>query len=66
VAGIEDLVKLNYGDYRGWRVIFVSSHANGFVDQRGTSVLKKQSRQVLTLTKQGKRLIRRHSFLAGR
>jgi hypothetical protein len=32
------------------------------VARRDTSVLKKESRQVLTLTKEGKRLIRRHGF----
>jgi hypothetical protein len=30
---------------------------------RGTSALKKESRQVLTLTKQGQRLIRQHGFV---
>jgi hypothetical protein len=33
------------------------------VARRDTSVLKKESRQILTLTKEGKRLIRRHSFV---
>jgi hypothetical protein len=33
------------------------------VTRRGTSVLKKKSQQVLTLTKEGKRLIRRHGFV---
>jgi hypothetical protein len=33
------------------------------VARRDTSVLKKESRQVLTLTKEGKRLIRRHGFV---
>src|SRR5439155_11655669 len=32
------------------------------VEQRGTSALKKESRQVLTLTKQGERLVRQHGF----
>ncbi|HKV78504.1 MAG TPA: hypothetical protein VJP02_10205 [Candidatus Sulfotelmatobacter sp.] len=35
----------------------------GLIEQRGTSVLKKDSRQVLTLTKQGQRLIRRQGFV---
>lgn len=42
-----------------------SLERQGLVEQRGTSVLKKQSRQVLTLTKQGERLILRHGFLPG-
>ena len=33
------------------------------VARRDTSVLKKESQQVLTLTKEGKRLIRRHGFV---
>jgi hypothetical protein len=33
------------------------------VARRDTSVLKKESRQVLTVTKEGKRLIRRHGFV---
>ena len=33
------------------------------VERRDTSVLKKESQQVLTLTKEGKRLIRRHGFV---
>jgi len=33
------------------------------VERRNTSVLKKGSQQVLTLTKEGKRLIRRHGFV---
>lgn len=36
---------------------------HGLVVERGTSVLKKESRQVLALTKQGQRLVRRHGFL---
>ena len=33
------------------------------VEQRGTSAFKKESRQVLTLSKQGQNLIRRHGFV---
>jgi hypothetical protein len=36
----------------------------GLVAQRGTSVLKKDSRQVLTLTKGGQHLIRRQGFVS--
>lgn len=36
----------------------------GLVEQRNTSVLKKESRQVLTLTKQGHRFIRHQDFVA--
>ncbi|HZU44991.1 MAG TPA: hypothetical protein VE994_20100 [Terriglobales bacterium] len=35
----------------------------GLVERRGTSVFKKESRQVLTITKRGQRLIRRHGFV---
>ncbi len=36
---------------------------HGLAEERGTSVLKKESRQVLTLTKKGHRLIRRQNLL---
>jgi hypothetical protein len=36
----------------------------GLAEQRGTSVLKHDSRQVLALTKRGQRLIRHHNFVA--
>jgi hypothetical protein len=64
VVSVEDLARFNYG---GDRSRMESDLRNltrqGLVAQRGTSVLKKQSRQVLTLTKQGQSLIRRHGFV---
>ena len=35
----------------------------GLAERRGTSVMKKDSRQVLALTERGQRLIRRHNFV---
>lgn len=35
----------------------------GLAEQRGTSVFKKESREVLTLTKRGHRFIRHHNFV---
>lgn len=64
VVSVEDLAKFNYADDRARMESDVRNlKEQGLVVQRGTSVLKKESRQVLTLTKQGQRLIRRHGFL---
>jgi hypothetical protein len=64
VVGVEDLAKFNYADDRSRMENDLRNLARqGLVAQRGTSVLKKQSRQILTLTKQGQRLIRRHGFV---
>jgi hypothetical protein len=63
VVAVEDLAKHAYG---GDRSRLDSDLRNliyqRLVARRDTSVLKKESRQVLTLTKEGKRLIRRHGF----
>lgn len=64
VVGIEGLAKLAYaGDQRRMESDLRNLARQGLVEQRGTSVLKKESREVLTLTKEGQRLIRRHGFV---
>lgn len=64
VVGVEDLAKFNYaGDRSRMESDLRNLKEQGLVVQRGTSALKKESRQVLTLTKQGQHLIRRHGFL---
>jgi hypothetical protein len=64
VVAIEDLAKHGYGGDRSR----LDSDLRNLIHQRlvarrDTSVLKKESRQVLTLTKEGKSLIRRHGFV---
>lgn len=64
VVDTEDLVKFAYA---GNRERMESDMRNltrqGLAEQRNTSVLKKGSRQVLTLTKQGRRFIKRQNFV---
>lgn len=64
VVVIEDLAKFAYADDR---VRMESDLRNlkeqKVIEQRGTSAFKKESQQVLSLTKQGERLIRTHGFL---
>jgi hypothetical protein len=64
VVAVEDLAKHAYADDRSR----LDSDLRNLIHQRlvarrDTSVLKKESRQVLTLTKEGKHLIRRHGFV---
>jgi hypothetical protein len=64
VVAVEDLAKHAYGGNRSR----LDSDLRNLIHQRlvargDTSVLKRDSRQVLTLTKEGKRLIRRHGFV---
>ena len=64
VVAVEDLAKFGYGADRSR----LDSDLRNLIHQRlvarrDTSVLKKESQQVLTLTKEGKRLIRRHGFV---
>lgn len=64
VVDVDDLVKFAYGGKREW--MENDTHhlvRQGLAEQRNTSVLKKESRQVLTLTKQGHCFIRRQSFV---
>jgi hypothetical protein len=64
VVSVEDLAKFNYaGDRSRMESDLRNLTRQGLVAQRGTSALQKESRQVLTLTKQGQRLIRRHGFV---
>ncbi len=64
VVAVEDVAK--YG-YAGDRSRLDSDLRNlihqRLVERRDTSVLKKESQQVLILTKEGKRLVRRHGFV---
>ena len=65
VIAVDDLARSSYaGDRSHMESDLRSLKDQGLIGQRGTSVLKKESRQVLTLTKQGQRLIRRHGFVA--
>ena len=64
VVAVEDIAKQGYGGDRSR----LDSDLRNLIHQRlvarrDTSVLKKESRQALTLTKDGKRLIRRHGFV---
>jgi len=64
VAAVEDIAKHVYARDRSR----MDSDLRNLIHQRlaerrDTSVLKKESQQVLTLTKEGKRLIRRHGFV---
>lgn len=64
VVGVEDLANFAYnGDRSRMENDLHNLRQQGLVEQRGTSVFKKQSRQVLTITKRGQRLIRRHAFV---
>lgn len=64
VVGVEDLARFAYaGDRSRLESDLRSLKEQGLVEQRGTSVLKKESRQVLTLTRQGPHLIRRRGFV---
>jgi DNA-binding MarR family transcriptional regulator len=64
VVAVEDIAKHAYaGDRSRLDSDLRNLIRQGLVERRGTSVLKKESQQVLTLTKQGKRLIRRHGLV---
>jgi len=64
VVAVEDLAKLAYsGDRSRMDNDLRALLHQGLVERRETSVLKKESRQVLTLTKQGQRLVRRQRFV---
>ena len=64
VVAVEDLAKHAYaGDRSRMDSDLRSLIRQGLVERRETNLLKKVSRQVLTLTKQGQRLIRRHAFV---
>jgi len=64
VVAVEDLAKLAYsGDRSRMENDLRSLLHQEVVERRETSVLKKESRQVLTLTRQGERLVRRQRFV---
>jgi len=64
VVAVEDLGKHAYaGDRSRLDSDLRNLIQQRLVERRGTSALKKKSQQVLTLTKGGKRLIRRHGFV---
>jgi hypothetical protein len=64
VVPVEDLAKHAYaGDCSRLDSDLRNLIHQRLVARRDTSVLKKESRQVLTLTKEGKHLIRRHGFV---
>jgi hypothetical protein len=64
VVAVEDLAKHAYaGDRSRLDSDLRNLIQQRLVERRDTSVLKKESQQVLTLSKEGKRLIRRHSFV---
>jgi len=64
VVAIGDLASLGYaGDRSRLDSDLRSLIHQRLVERRDTSVLKKESQHVLTLTKEGKRLIRRHGFV---
>ena len=64
VVAVEDLAKFAYrGDRSRMENDLRGLSHQGLVERRETSVLKKESRQVLTLTKQGERLVRRQRFV---
>ncbi|HEY6946638.1 MAG TPA: hypothetical protein VI431_15980 [Candidatus Acidoferrum sp.] len=63
VVDVKDVAKFAYaGDRSCTESDLRSLREQGLIEQRGTSPLKKESRQVLTLTKQEQRLIRKHTF----
>jgi len=64
VVSVEDLARSAYnGDRFRMENDLRNLRQQGLVERRGTSVFKKESRQVLTITKRGQRLIRRHGFV---
>ncbi len=64
VVAVEDLAKQAYaGDRSRLDSDLRNLIRQRLVARRDTSVLKKESQQVLTLTKEGKRLIRHHGFV---
>jgi hypothetical protein len=64
VVAVEDIAKHAYaGDRSRLESDLRNLIHQRFVERRDTSVLKKESQQVLALTKKGKRLIRRNGFV---
>lgn len=64
VVAAEDIAKHAYaGDRSRMKSDLRTLVQQRLIERRETSVFKKESRQVLTLTKHGQQLIRRHSFV---
>jgi len=64
VVDTDDLARFAYAGNRDRMESDIRNLARqGLAEERGTSVLKNESRQVLTLTKKGHRLIRRQNLL---
>jgi hypothetical protein len=64
VIHIEDLARFPYGDDRAFLENDLRNLlGQGLLERRKTGVFKKQSRQVLTLTKRGERLLRHTNIL---
>jgi hypothetical protein len=64
VVAVEDIAKLAYAGDRSRMDSDVRNLIHQrLVERRDTSVLRKESQQVLTLTTQGERLIQRHGFV---
>ena len=65
VVAVEDLASLGYpGDRPGMDSDLRNLVQQGLLGRRGTSALKKESQQVVTLTKQGQRFLRRQGLVA--
>lgn len=65
VLPVDDLAKFAYNDDRQRMESDLFNLAQqGLVEQRATSVFKKESQRVLTVTKSGHRLIQRHHFVS--
>jgi hypothetical protein len=64
VVAVEDLASLGYsGDRPGMDNYLRNLVQQGLLQRRGTSALKKESQHVLTLTKQGQRLLQRQGLV---
>lgn len=64
VVAVEDLANLGYpGDRPGMDSDLRNLVRQGLLQGRGTSALKRESKQVLTLTKQGQRFLRRRGLV---
>ena len=64
VVAVEDLANFGYvGDRPAMDNDLRNLARQGLLQRRGTSALKRESQHVLTLTKQGKALLRRHGLV---
>jgi hypothetical protein len=64
VVAVKDLVNLGYsGDHRGMDGDLRNLMRQGLLQRGGTSALKKESQQVLTLTKRGQRFLHRQNLV---